>query len=223
MLYRLKDVCFDYKLNQKKIRILDNFTLDVREGEFLALMGPSGSGKTSILNIMAGFLRPSSGKVFYKDVDLYDLDRSSIARYRNEDIGIVHQFFNLISDFNALENVMAPLLIAGTRRKEAMQLAEALLEEVGVLARASHYPAELSGGERQRVAIARALINESNVLLADEPTGNLDSVNSKETIDLFCRIHKKSTTIVIVTHDSSVAEKADRTIDLTKYLMPVLV
>ncbi|MCL6473395.1 MAG: ATP-binding cassette domain-containing protein [Firmicutes bacterium] len=144
-----------------------------------------------------------------------------MARYRNKEIGIVHQFFNLLSDFNAIQNVMTPLLINGVKRNEAIVLSEAMLERMGVLSRAKHYPSELSGGEQQRVAIARALVNQPKVILADEPTGNLDKRNSQGIIELFREIHEKGTTVVLVTHDPTIAEGADRILDLNKYLCTV--
>ncbi|MBE0446648.1 MAG: ABC transporter ATP-binding protein [Actinobacteria bacterium] len=170
---------------------------------------------------MAGFLAPTSGKVFYGSSNLYELSSVNIAKYRNREIGIVHQFFNLISDFNAIQNVMTPLLVSGKKRREAIEIAEMMLEKVGVLSRAKHYSSELSGGEQQRVAIARALVNKPKVVLADEPTGNLDNRNSQEIIDIFCDIHKQGNTIVLVTHDPMIAERADRSIDLSKYLCAV--
>ncbi len=218
MLYRFGKVCLDYRINQRTLRILSNLSLEVNEGDFLALMGPSGLGKTTILNIMAGFLKPTAGQVFYLDSDLYGLSSASIARYRNREIGMVHQFFNLISDFTALQNVMTPLLIGGGTLKDSARRAEEILERVGILSRAKHYPAELSGGEQQRAAIARALVNRPKVILADEPTGNLDQGTSREIMDLLGAIHQGGNTFVIVTHDPMVAERATRVIDLTSYL-----
>lgn len=214
MLYQFENVSLDYLINKRSIRILSDFNLMVETGEFLALMGPSGSGKTSILNMMAGFLRPISGRIQYVDSDLYRLDSKTIADYRNREIGMVHQFFNLIPDFTAIQNVMAPLLISGERTKTARDTAEAMLEKVGMLSRAAHYPSELSGGEQQRIAIARALIKEPKVILADEPTGNLDYATSREIMALFANIHKTGTSIVVVTHDPSFTDHVSRVIDL---------
>ncbi|HEY3374270.1 MAG TPA: ABC transporter ATP-binding protein [Candidatus Aquicultor sp.] len=216
MLYNLEAVSLSYTLNKRLIPIISDLGITVQEGEFSVIMGPSGSGKTSILNIMAGFLRPTSGQVLFRDTDLYALSKGSIASYRNKEIGIVHQFFNLISSFNALQNIAAPLLIAGLKPNEAYERAEIVLERVGMIARAKHYPSELSGGEQQRIAIARALINQPKVILADEPTGNLDQRNTHEILDLFSDIHQKGTTIVMVTHDPMVAERATRAINMNK-------
>lgn len=186
MLYELVQVNLEYIVYKKRIPIFQNLNLSIQEGEFLVLMGPSGSGKTSILNMIAGFLKPTSGSVYYKGMELYKMSSNVIANYRNKEIGMVHQFFNLLTDFNAIQNVMMPLLISGVRYSEALEKARAMLEKVGMLARANHYPSELSGGEQQRVAIARALINHPKIILADEPTGNLDRRNT-ESVSRFSR------------------------------------
>lgn len=216
MLYELVQVNLEYIVYKKRIPILQNLNLSIQEGEFLVLMGPSGSGKTSILNMIAGFLKPTSGGVYYKGMDLYKMSSDVIANYRNKEIGMVHQFFNLLTDFNAIQNVMMPLLISGVRYSEALEKARAMLEKVGMLARANHYPSELSGGEQQRVAIARALINHPKIILADEPTGNLDRRNTEEIVAMLQDIHKSGKTIVVATHDPFVAEKGQRILELGK-------
>lgn len=216
MLYELVEVNLEYIVYKKRIPILQNLNLSIQEGEFLVLMGPSGSGKTSILNMIAGFLKPTSGSIYYKGMDLYKMSSDVIANYRNKEIGMVHQFFNLLTDFNAIQNVMMPLLISGVRYSEALEKARAMLEKVGMLARANHYPSELSGGEQQRVAIARALINHPKIILADEPTGNLDRRNTEEIVAMLQDIHKSGKTIVVATHDPFVAEKGQRILELGK-------
>lgn len=216
MLYELVQVNLEYIVYKKRVPILQNLNLSIQEGEFLVLIGPSGSGKTSILNIIAGFLKPTSGSVYYKGIDLYKMSSDVIANYRNKEIGMVHQFFNLLTDFNAIQNVMMPLLISGVRYSEALEKARAMLEKVGMLARANHYPSELSGGEQQRVAIARALINHPKIILADEPTGNLDRRNTEEIVAMLQDIHKSGKTIVVATHDPFVAEKGQRILELGK-------
>lgn len=218
MLYVLDQISLSYELGHRKISILNDFNMEVLENDFLAIMGPSGSGKTSILNILAGFLSPSNGQVLFENENLYGFSRSRMSRYRNSEIGMVHQFFNLISCFDTMQNVAAPLLIAGVKKKEAYIRAEIVLERFGMLGRSRHYPNELSGGEQQRVAIARALINKPKVILADEPTGNLDRSNTQEVLDIFSEIHQKGTAIVMITHDPVVADRAARVVSLEKSL-----
>lgn len=216
VIYELKNLELVYSFNNHKLAILSNLSLSINKGEFVALMGPSGSGKTTLLNILAGFLRPTSGTVLYKNKDLCLLDSEATALYRNNDIGIVHQFFNLIPEFNALYNVMTPLLIKGVSRGEAKEKAQQMLNKVNLLARANHYPSELSGGEQQRVAIARALINSPEVILADEPTGNLDKEATKQILSLFTQLHEEGNTLIVATHDPIVSQYATRMIDFSK-------
>ncbi|HXE79286.1 MAG TPA: ABC transporter ATP-binding protein [Vicinamibacterales bacterium] len=186
------------------LTILDAIDLTVGAGESLAITGPSGSGKSTLLGLIAGLDAPTRGVIRIDGVDIGSLDEDGLARLRGEKIGIVFQFFHLIPSLTALENVMVPMEIAG--RADAAARAKALLEEVGLTGRAHHYPSQLSGGEQQRVALARALSNEPPILLADEPTGNLDSVNGRHIIDLIVEINRRrGTTVVLVTHDASLA------------------
>jgi putative ABC transport system ATP-binding protein len=218
-LIRFENVSLTYELKKRTIPLLVNFNLEIEEGSFLVLMGPSGLGKTTILNIMAGFLLPSQGKVYFRGVEMSKMSPKEKAAFRNGEIGLVHQFFNLLPCFTALQNVSIPLLIAGLKHNEALQKAEEFLEKVGILARANHYPSELSGGEQQRVAIARALVNQPKVIIADEPTGNLDQAATGEIMDLLCEIHgAEKATLVIATHDPLVAKRGTRVIDLREYL-----
>jgi putative ABC transport system ATP-binding protein len=186
------------------LTILDGIDLVVPAGQSLAITGPSGSGKSTLLGLIAGLDAPTEGTILIDGAEIGGLDEDALARLRGEKIGFVFQFFHLIPSLTALENVMVPMEIAG--RRDAATRAGALLDEVGLTERAHHYPAQLSGGEQQRVALARALSNEPRILLADEPTGNLDSANGRHILELIVGVHeRRRTTVVLVTHDSSLA------------------
>src|SRR2546422_1935109 len=190
------------------LTILHPLTLDIVRGEFLAVVGPSGSGKSTLLGLIAGLDAPTSGHVTIDGVDITELGEDALARLRGEKIGFVFQFFHLIPSLTAYENVAVPMEIAGVA--DARQRAASLLEEVGLTGRAHHYPSQLSGGEQQRVALARALANDPPIVLADEPTGNLDSSNGRHILELLRDIHKtRGTTIILVTHDVELAAIAD--------------
>ncbi len=190
------------------LTILHAMSLSVPRGRFVAILGPSGSGKSTLLGLIAGLDAPTSGRVAIDGVDITALDEDALARLRGEKIGFVFQFFHLIPSLTAHENVAVPMEIAGA--KNARGRATALLEEVGLSGRAHHYPAQLSGGEQQRVALARALANDPPIVLADEPTGNLDSTNGRHIMDLLRQIHRtRQTTVVLVTHDAELASLAD--------------
>ena len=188
------------------LTILHPLDLFVAAGQSLAITGPSGSGKSTLLGLIAGLDTPSSGRVAIDGVDITRLDEDRLARLRGEKIGFVFQFFHLIPSLTALENVLVPMEIAG--RADAASRAAALIEEVGLTGRGHHYPSQLSGGEQQRVAIARALANDPPILLADEPTGNLDSANGAHVMDLLLDVNRaRQTTLVLVTHDASLASR----------------
>jgi len=190
------------------LTILHPLTLQIPRGRFLAVVGPSGSGKSTLLGLLAGLDAPSSGSVSIDGVDITKLDEDRLAKLRGEKIGFVFQFFHLIPSLTALENVSVPLEILGARN--ARPTAERLLEEVGLTGRGHHYPSQLSGGEQQRVALARALANDPPIVLADEPTGNLDTRNGRHIMDLLNKIHReRGTTLVLVTHDAELASTAD--------------
>jgi putative ABC transport system ATP-binding protein len=190
------------------LTILHPLTLQIPRGRFLAVVGPSGSGKSTLLGLLAGLDAPSSGSVSIDGVDITKLDEDRLAKLRGEKIGFVFQFFHLIPSLTALENVSVPLEILGARN--ARPTAERLLEEVGLTGRGHHYPSQLSGGEQQRVALARALANDPPIVLADEPTGNLDTRNGRHIMDLLKKIHReRGTTLVLVTHDAELASTAD--------------
>jgi len=195
------------------VTILDGVTLHVPPGQFLAITGPSGSGKSTLLGLVAGLDRATAGSIRVDGVDLSSLDEDALARLRLAKIGYVFQAFHLIPTLTALENVAIPLELAGAA--DAPGQARALLEEVGLKARVDHYPAELSGGEQQRVALARAVANRPRLLLADEPTGNLDSATGAQIVDLLVGLHRRhGTTLILVTHDPALAAHAQRIVEL---------
>ena len=196
-----------------ELEVLRGVSLEVKKGEIVSIVGASGAGKTTLLQIMGTLLAADAGEVEIAGTKIFGLSEKRAAEFRNRHIGFVFQFHNLLPEFSALENVMMPALIGGTKRKEAKQRAMELLEAVGLTNRADHKPAQLSGGEQQRVAIARALINRPSVILADEPTGNLDTHNRDEIQRLLFEVREKfGQTIVMVTHDEHLAEMADRKI-----------
>jgi putative ABC transport system ATP-binding protein len=204
----LRDVSKTVMSGSEPLTILHPLSLEIPRGHFLAIVGPSGSGKSTLLGLLAGLDAPSSGSVSIDGVDITKLDEDRLAKLRGEKIGFVFQFFHLIPSLTALENVSVPMEIVGVRN--ARPNAERLLEEVGLTGRAHHYPAQLSGGEQQRVALARALANDPPIVLADEPTGNLDTRNGRHIMDLLRKIHtERGTTIVLVTHDAELAATAD--------------
>ncbi|HXG90258.1 MAG TPA: ABC transporter ATP-binding protein [Vicinamibacterales bacterium] len=195
------------------LTILHPLSLTVKAGECLAIIGPSGSGKSTLLGLIAGLDAPSSGNILIDGTDITALDEDSLARLRGAKIGFVFQFFHLVPSLTALENILVPMEIAG--RRDAKPRAQALLDEVGLHDRGHHYPAQLSGGEQQRIAIARALANDPPLILADEPTGNLDTNNGRHILDLLLHVRKsRGVTLVLVTHDPSVAAIADAQLTL---------
>lgn len=198
-----------------RLEVLRGVDLDVRKGEILTIVGTSGAGKTTLLQILGTLERPDSGAVSFQGTSLFTLGDKALARFRNRHIGFVFQFHQLLPEFTMLENVAMPALIGGERRSEAMRRAAELIDYLGLASRASHRPAQLSGGERQRAAVARALINNPGVILADEPSGSLDSTNRQELYDLFFRLRdERSQTFVIVTHDETLASRSDRVIHI---------
>ena len=195
------------------LTILHPLSTTIAQGQFVAIVGPSGSGKSTLLGLLAGLDAPTSGSVLIDGVDITSLGEDDLARLRGEKIGFVFQFFHLISSLTAYENVAVPMEIRGTPNPGTR--ARALLEEVGLTGRAHHYPSQLSGGEQQRVALARALANDPPILLADEPTGNLDSANGRIIMELLHTIHQsRNTTLILVTHDPELAAMADTSISL---------
>jgi len=209
------DVKKSYHLGRVVVPALRGVTFDVEEGEFVTIFGPSGSGKSTLLHLIGGLDRPDDGEIMVDGINLLTLDSDKLAELRLRKIGFVFQFFNLLPRLSALENVRLPLDFAGFPEKETAQRAEEMLKLVGLEARVNHRPTELSGGEQQRVAIARALINNPKIVLADEPTGNLDTKTGWEIVQLMKRLNiEKGQTFVVVTHDPHIAEVADRIIHL---------
>lgn len=205
------DVCRHYRMGESVIRAVDGISLDIKSGEFVALLGSSGSGKSSLLNLIAGLDRPTSGKVIVYGRNLAQLSREELAQYRLRTVGMVFQSFNLIPSMTLIENVELPMRFAEVDRRERQDLARQALAKVGLTPRLQHRPVELSGGEQQRAALARALINRPQVLLADEPTGNLDSRTGTEIMDLIGEFNQSlGMTVVMVTHERTLAERYAR-------------
>src|SRR5690349_35054 len=204
----LREVSKTVTSGTEPLTILHPLTLEIPKGQFVAIVGPSGSGKSTLLGLIAGLDAPTSGHVLIEGVDITELAEDPLAKLRGEKIGFVFQFFHLIPSLTAFENVAVPMEIAGV--SDVRRRANALLEEVGLTGRSHHYPSQLSGGEQQRVALARALANDPPIVLADEPTGNLDSHNGRHIMELLRRIHTtRGSTIVLVTHDAELAALAD--------------
>ena len=203
-----------YKLGEQIVYALNGVNLNIARGEYTALMGPSGSGKSTLMNIIGCLDSPTDGTFFLNNKEVSKMSDSALSELRNTEIGFVFQTFNLLNRLNAIENVSLPLVYAGIPKKERDERAKEVLDKVGLGDRSSHKPNELSGGQRQRVAVARALINNPSILLADEPTGNLDTQTSHEIMALFEEIHAAGNTIVLVTHEEDIAQHAKRIIRL---------
>jgi len=203
-----------YRMGQETIKALVSVDIKVKKGEYVAFMGPSGSGKSTLMNIVGALDTPSSGTYILNGNDVSTMSESDLATVRNKEIGFVFQTFNLLPRYSALENVALPLVYAGYSKSERNERAKKTLEDVGLGDRSSHKPNELSGGQRQRVAIARALVNHPSIILADEPTGNLDSKTSHDIMALFKELNEKGNTIIMVTHEEDIAAYARRIIRL---------
>ncbi|HXV79397.1 MAG TPA: ABC transporter ATP-binding protein [Candidatus Binatia bacterium] len=198
-----------YHRDSLEIPVLRNISLNVSEGEFIAFMGPSGSGKTTLLNLIAGIDKPSEGRILIAGVDVTELTETELAEWRSRNVGFIFQFYNLIPVLTAVENVELPLLLTPLSKKERRAHAETALEVVGLADRMHHYPRQLSGGQEQRVAIARAVATDPMILVADEPTGDLDKISAEEVLDLMDRLNRElNKTILMVTHDPRAAERA---------------
>jgi lipoprotein-releasing system ATP-binding protein len=214
-LIRVEQLFKSYGNGDKRVEVLKGVDLIFSQGEKAAIVGASGVGKTTLLHILGTLDRPSTGKVLYDGKDIFTLNEKDLSFFRNREIGFVFQFHHLLPEFNALENTMLPCLIQGMQKKEAASRVEAVLTLVGLKDRLSHKPGELSGGEQQRVAVARALVLEPKVLLADEPTGNLDTKTGESVFDLLQELNRiKGVTLIVVTHNLKLAEKLSRQIQL---------
>ena len=212
-----RDLVKVYQMGEFEVRALDGASIQVQEGEFVAIMGPSGSGKSTLMNVLGCLMSPTSGEYILDGEDVSDLDKVELAQIRNQKLGFIFQSYNLLARTPALENVILPLFYDRTSlltEEEQKEKAIKMLNAVGLEDRIYHEPQELSGGQQQRVSIARALVNDPVMVMADEPTGNLDSKSGAEIMDLLVSLHKKGVTIVMVTHDPAIAEYTDRTIHL---------
>lgn len=211
---RLEGITKTYRMGESEVRALDGIDLSVRRGERISIIGPSGSGKSTLLHLLGLLDKPTSGKMFIDGIDVFSFDDAHRSRIRGKKIGFIFQSFHLIPSLNALENVMLPMMFYDVppeaRKKKALEV----LRQLGMEDRVHHKPSELSGGQRQRVAIARALVNDPSILLADEPTGNLDSKSGEEVIRIFDQLHKEGRTLIVVTHDPAVASHGQKVVKI---------
>lgn len=210
----IKNIVKNYKVGAEIVRALRSVSLEIKRNEYVAIMGPSGSGKSTLMNLIGCLDTPTSGHYILNNHDVSKLDDNALAEIRNKEIGFVFQTFNLLPRLTALDNVALPLVYSGMSKSDRTQRAEEVLNQVQLSDRTHHKPNELSGGQRQRVAVARALVNKPSIILADEPTGNLDSVTSIEIMKLFGEIHKNGNTVILVTHEEDIAKYAHRIIRL---------
>lgn len=210
----LRGITRDFQLGAQTVHVLKGIDLDIQQGEYVALMGPSGSGKSTLMNLLGCLDTPTAGSYHLAGRDVSRMDDNDLAAVRNKEIGFVFQTFNLIPRQTALQNVALPMVYAGASKEARTERAEEVLRQVGLEDRMDHRPNQLSGGQRQRVAVARALVNTPSMILADEPTGNLDSTTSVEIMKLFDDIHKAGNTLVVVTHEEDIAQHAHRIIRL---------
>ncbi len=213
-LLELMNISRHYTLGTEVVKALQSITLSIEKGEYIALMGPSGSGKSTLMNVIGCLDTPTEGSYVLNKKEVSKMTENELADIRNKEIGFIFQTFNLIPRSTALDNVALPLVYAGYAKEERTKLASKALENVGLADRVKHKPNELSGGQRQRVAVARALVNNPSIILADEPTGNLDSKTSEEIMFLFDEIHKQGNTIILVTHEEDIARHAHRIVRL---------
>lgn len=209
MILQMRDICKDYPMGKTVTHVLKNVNLDVSEGDYLAIMGPSGSGKTTLMNLIGCLDVPSSGSYLLGEREITKCSGKELAESRNKEIGFVFQSFHLLPKLTALDNVALPLLYGGVKKAERQERARAALETVGLADRLDHRPDQLSGGQCQRVAIARAIVGKPRLLLADEPTGALDSASGAQVMELFRQLHDSGSTIIMITHDQGIAHHAD--------------
>tara|TARA_Y100001949_G_C15865582_1_gene277082 strand:- start:33 stop:710 length:678 start_codon:yes stop_codon:yes gene_type:complete len=214
MIIQTKDLIKEYEVGNQKIKALKGINLSVEKGEFLSIMGPSGSGKTTLMNIIGCLDSPTGGTYSLNGKIVSSMEDDSLAKIRNEEIGFVFQSFNLLAKNSALDNVLLPLKYAGMEKSDAIKKANNVLQKVQLSDRKNHTPAELSGGQQQRVAIARALVNDPSIIFADEPTGNLDSKTGTDVMNLFKELNDSGQTIIIITHEDSVAQQSNRIITI---------
>ena len=214
MIIKTENLTKDYETGTQVVSALKGINLSVEKGEFLSIMGPSGSGKTTLMNIIGCLDSPTNGSYFLNNKSVSKLDDDELAKIRNDEIGFVFESFHLLARNNAYDNVMLPLNYAGIGKEEATKRSNDVLDLVGLSSRAKHTPSELSGGQQQRVAIARALVNEPSILFADEPTGNLDSKTGQDVMKIFKDLNKNGQTIILITHEDSIAKQSNRIITI---------
>jgi len=214
MIIKTENLTKDYETGTQVVNALKGINLSVEKGEFLSIMGPSGSGKTTLMNIIGCLDSPTNGSYYLNNKSVSKLDDDELAKIRNEEIGFVFQSFHLLARNTAFDNVMLPLKYAGVSKEEATKRSNNVLDLVGLSSRSKHTPAELSGGQQQRVAIARALVNKPSILFADEPTGNLDSKTGQDVMKIFKDLNKNGQTIILITHEDSIAKQSNRIITI---------
>lgn len=210
----IRGIVRNFQMGQETVYVLKGIDLDIQRGEYVAIMGPSGSGKSTLMNLLGCLDTPTSGQYILNGKDVSQMSDDELAEIRNKEIGFVFQTFNLLPRTTAIENVALPMIYAGASKSDRTERAKEVLTSVGLADRMDHKPNELSGGQRQRVAVGRALVNKPSIILADEPTGNLDSKTSLEILQLFDEIHQAGNTVIVVTHEEDVAERAKRVIRL---------
>jgi putative ABC transport system ATP-binding protein len=214
LVIKIRGIIRDFPLGQEIVKVLKGIDLDIEQGEYVALMGPSGSGKSTLMNLLGCLDTPTAGSYLLNGKDVSNMSQDELAEIRNKEIGFVFQTFNLLPRTTALDNVALPMIYAGASKAQRIERAEEVLDDVGLADRMDHKPSQLSGGQRQRVAVGRALVNKPSIILADEPTGNLDSKTSIEIMNLFDDIHANGNTVIVVTHEEDIAAHAHRIIRL---------
>ncbi len=212
----IQNISKNYKMKGNSLLVIDDFSYEAEKGDLIGIQGPSGAGKSTLLHIIGGLDKPSSGSILFNGENIYNMKEHELNIYRGKKMGFVFQFHYLLDDFTALENIMIPMLIHNISKKEAVERAEELIEQVGLFQRKEHYPNELSGGEQQRIALARAISVSPDIILADEPTGNLDKINSIQILDILKKQAENGVCVLIVTHDDNIAAECSKHIIMQK-------
>lgn len=212
----ISNISKSYKMKENSLLVIDNFSYKAEKGDLIGLQGPSGAGKSTLLHMIGGLDKPDSGSILFNGENIYNMKEHELNIYRGTNMGFIFQFHYLLDDFTALENVMLPMMLHNKNKQEILKQSELLLEKVGLINRKDHYPKELSGGEQQRIAVARALSMNPDIILADEPTGNLDKSNSKLVLDILKEQSEKGVCVIIVTHDDYIASECSKHITMEK-------